>query len=911
VQVDHLHIDLNGQPASVPRVYNIRAYSQAVSLSCQWLLNSTATTLSLTSTASRWNPEVFSTSGGNNFTYFLEIGGATVPGSRSEQAPYFSPMRYVRGGLETPLSYNIKVLNNQFWKSKYAHSASPFSLTEFDILPSGTIKRDDFTYLSFKLPDVPVFWPLSISAPAEVMYPYTYGIDIPNADGAVILQNSPFYVEKMAGVDSPGMLLSLLKILGLGTRTDAVVQTRYTTRTALSSYRQIVNSTAWSNYPANPSYFVQSDWFLRNSYAVTDAASIRPGDLVVGYEGSELNVGIIVGSDPSADQSNPLDKWLVVTINRATKRAIYARWSQMSVNPSAYHVRRLVVLGTSGSPASDSLSQVPTGQVSFLNYNPTLSYDLVRDDPDNFKQWIPNTNEFGYLGKITIKTSDGQDISSLLEDSSWEIGSVTKNSNVVKREKSTTFHLVALNAPQPEDGISLNLVSSSQAQSWEQNQYIDLFTIAPDTVVGDGSYVITAASGFDPTAWTLVVKNRSLAVQNISTPAIVFKYFAIYAENPSPGDDIALSFKFHSAFGLLSTDPASAIRLAVYDKKMLWRANLYIDEGAGNADWNNRHPWITRNEWNTGGDGKQIPILEFSSPRVQSGDSNDNVLKKSVAYDYPTNTKLVTKNATPPLPSGWISANISEQSADTPQQYNTEMAQLMNALSGMYSANGALSNGGGWNATTSPGRQWANYLKVGATTALPSVGLLYYDWAIKQSNLDASLNTSLNAVPPPPYTPIGQLFHDGSTDANGFSYDFSPSHIGTDCVGFAENSVSYNGGSYKWNNKLRNYPFPGNGLSVKIASWSDSPASLKTELATVIPGDIFYYGDVGLDNIVNNGHHVGIVLSSDSVGTLTGIKLIEAYFNGPVAYVNNERSLFVAATDINGNLRNWEIVRLQ
>jgi hypothetical protein len=39
----------------------------------------------------------------------------------------------------------------------------------------------------------------------------------------------------------------------------------------------------------------------------------------------------------------------------------------------------------------------------------------------------------------------------------------------------------------------------------------------------------------------------------------------------------------------------------VYDKKMLWRANLFIDEGVD--DWNNLNPWITGNEWNYAYDG--------------------------------------------------------------------------------------------------------------------------------------------------------------------------------------------------------------------------------------------------------------------------------------------------------------------
>jgi hypothetical protein len=44
--------------------------------------------------------------------------------------------------------------------------------------------------------------------------------------------------------------------------------------------------------------------------------------------------------------------------------------------------------------------------------------------------------------------------------------------------------------------------------------------------------------------------------------------------------------------------------VAVYDKKSLWRSNLYVDEGA--VDWNNLHPWkapLSENDWNKNEDG--------------------------------------------------------------------------------------------------------------------------------------------------------------------------------------------------------------------------------------------------------------------------------------------------------------------
>ena len=61
------------------------------------------------------------------------------------------------------------------------------------------------------------------------------------------------------------------------------------------------------------------------------------------------------------------------------------------------------------------------------------------------------------------------------------------------------------------------------------------------------------------------------------------------AINPHPGDDIQIQFKIG---GAAVTSLSLAPRLAVYDKKELWRANLYIDDTKTGNDWNDQHPWI-------------------------------------------------------------------------------------------------------------------------------------------------------------------------------------------------------------------------------------------------------------------------------------------------------------------------------
>jgi len=65
--------------------------------------------------------------------------------------------------------------------------------------------------------------------------------------------------------------------------------------------------------------------------------------------------------------------------------------------------------------------------------------------------------------------------------------------------------------------------------------------------------------------------------------------------------------------------------VAVYDKKMLWRANLYIDERESSGlDWNEANRWMYGNDWNKGYGGEDaLDVVDnqpLNRPRQQSGE---------------------------------------------------------------------------------------------------------------------------------------------------------------------------------------------------------------------------------------------------------------------------------------------------
>lgn len=128
------------------------------------------------------------------------------------------------------------------------------------------------------------------------------------------------------------------------------------------------------------------------------------------------------------------------------------------------------------------------------------------------------------------------------------------------------------------------------------------------------------------------------------------------AANARPGDDLLLEFKLTKP-GV--TDKYITLSekdyIAVYDKKIMWRANLFlekIESELGYLDWNDAHPWnapnsdsnnsniwFGKNEWNNpesdykGISGGQIITLP-STKWYYGASSLNKTINKAVAYDH-------------------------------------------------------------------------------------------------------------------------------------------------------------------------------------------------------------------------------------------------------------------------------------
>jgi len=109
-----------------------------------------------------------------------------------------------------------------------------------------------------------------------------------------------------------------------------------------------------------------------------------------------------------------------------------------------------------------------------------------------------------------------------------------------------------------------------------------------------GSSDFYAADGKPKTKCAFSIDNDGyLSIAMATNASLVLGIRPVSSAQAFPGDDLLLQF----SLTLKSTNKVAnsgSVRdsdyVAVYDKKMLWRANLYIDEGTG-VDWNELHPW--------------------------------------------------------------------------------------------------------------------------------------------------------------------------------------------------------------------------------------------------------------------------------------------------------------------------------
>jgi hypothetical protein len=383
-----------------------------------------------------------------------------------------------------------------------------------------------------------------------------------------------------------------------------------------------------------------------------------------------------------------------------------------------------------------------------------------------------------------------------------------------------------------------------------------------------------------------------------------------------------------------------ASRLAVYDKKMLWRANLYIDEGDGNSDWNNRHPWVTGNEWNYQFDGQNFTlgnggqVVKFRNnnvytpirPQGEAGKSTN--IANSVSYEYPDGVGGTSNNLFPVI--------FDSHGYDSPFDFIYKMNQMRLKLSAKYTklisssnsqggATVALDKGGAisisqlaqWGTFSAPNNWWQNYPRDLDINYLPDIGLLNASSKYLEPGIDTNfVNTKI--IPN-----VNSLWGAG-TDCLGFvsraagylvsgtqkpyyTWPNLPSMDTAETYG-TKGSVPSNQGGLNQGTRNVSYPDPTQGLpgvllNSKLTSWSvffntiGGQTSQKNNSAdkdtitlfqSLIPGDVVFYDHA----------HIGTILYVDKIekamsyqDLANAVHIIESTFMGPVNYVVTDKSV--------------------
>jgi hypothetical protein len=715
------------------------------------------------------------------------------------------------------------------------------------------------------------------------------------------------------------------------------------------------NPAAWKNLR------LEEEDIERCSIVVPDLADIRLGDLVVAFgdgKGIPTELGIVVGLPETlpargSDQREFLKQVVVLSVRQEFRQVTLGTWATggsvfggFSKAPLRAHVRRLIK--RNGSPETTN-DQVAWDLADYMTGSVSVKIGKMKEQSSNLKnvkeRWIPNTGEYLVLDGIklerTLKVS-GVTVAAPLAlstgdyevviygalDRGYDAAPANVDSGNIYRNTEEMFELVLLNET-TEDTKRIGRLTPKTGESG--HYYVDYTNNLSDIYNPDGSAKISSTNGVS--TQTRIVWNDSLEIVGSNGEKLAIRPAS--ADTARTGDDLLLQFgirktgekdfltMFDPATGTSSPAVATAVEadyVAVYDKKMLWRANLYIDEGGMN-DWNNVHPWNdSSNEWNWDyrnpglfvgdyptqpGDGKQVvkmPTTTWSWNGKQMNVKNE----KTLAYDYwgwdnPfTFTRKIFEQST--ILNHWYSSSgvqflksISEWvslEGMTDLQKKTQLELVINdtvwttdlgcstlaAREKLYEAfrTGAERR---WQSTEAPpqksdGRRYARS---------SDFGVNYNFWFNTNAIWTNPFKLPVNGIPQTyatlsynPYVP-GLSMILAKENAAGFPQEGSSDHgflqqftAGADCLGFLQSSLSYNGVQYM--------AMKTDSRKVRPSSWS------------VVGSIANKSSDNAMDDL-SNTQSILILSADDSVATKK--KSLQYVMLGDIFFYNNNGGLHI------------------
>ena len=604
------------------------------------------------------------------------------------------------------------------------------------------------------------------------------------------------------------------------------------------------------------------------SVAVYDLSKVQKGDILV-YTKNHINNACIItdvtGARPKefSDQSGFMKNITVVYYDRISRNFYKATMSDiMKLAERKGMVRRLCTYSESKKDERHHNFDIFDREIRSGELSIGKMKEKTQTSTEKFR-WIPNTGEPLCLGKIKFNAYNkaGIRLNEKISNLSF-VGAHDRNYDSTKSNRDTYSNIYNNRA------CVFNVLITNIARTVSVKGKLE--------AENGASYYI-----FKPEKENAIINIGKDGMLNIDYSQLEIEITPESNDKCYPGDDLLLEFCIKEGDKEKKFCVKPEDYIAVYDKKLLWRANLYINKSEprlNGLDWNNAHPWPVPtkdsateaaaqsvatsslsaqsttptntpdwwtpewgyNDWNIGQiNGGQVEIKAWT--RFNGGDVMD-----SVAYGYGV--------------------------GQTVKEFNDGLEELSKAMvkkreaDSSYPPSGKVIKG----ISTAPDGQWGNYI-------FPAE-----DKYFKYGN-----HKLLGKEP-------SEFFRSGKNDTKvlipGFStywldkkegdnnlYDYDQTHytLGIDCSGLVHRSTCYpdrQSSRYKTKNttihNINAAKFM-NEYSVAIQGqkWnlnpditSSTPSSVIEQrdeqrrlLSHAVPGDIFVINDEQL------GHHVVFV----------------------------------------------------
>ncbi|QEN05319.1 hypothetical protein EW093_11545 [Thiospirochaeta perfilievii] len=520
-----------------------------------------------------------------------------------------SSLPYVEGGMDSPRTFNYK-MKKQFDVVKRYKT----------IYPRGSLYGNNnyFTFDTYGNKKTAKQYYFALNDSVGNNFMVNVNTDKPFVPGKN--QGNTYRGINLTGVDSLGLLSGSIamtsfytKILGIENDKKSKTLDDYykmgkTEDGKVSS--DLLDSegepqfTLLGEYDLDKIRFTRED-IERSSVIIPDLSLIQPGDLLVNTTNGRTEVGIVVDSGyKDGDTTFNIGNVLVLSVTKQDGRVSLNYWGNSGIlssftdSPKDFIPRRLIkYIGKEpknfeGDDLWDPFVYTPETILADIDLG------LNKQTNRNYSHWIPNTGELYEIRSISFKNKDnklieGNNIPVKLlpptdqyySNSDPENSDTGNGSNInVNKGDGFEFYAVQITSNNNEivyDNVKLATFKKLNISQGSRSRYEVIYEPGIFTTDGDTKEDFSLQSVYGKLEFKKDDNN-------------IYSRFGIrpLENNIRPGDDILLNFQLN-----INDNPIDALSkeedfLAVYDKKMLWRANLYIDDDkTGLNDFNNKYPW--------------------------------------------------------------------------------------------------------------------------------------------------------------------------------------------------------------------------------------------------------------------------------------------------------------------------------